>query len=286
MRKGVSMYQLGLIGYPIKHSLSPWIHEQFLKKANLSGRYTLFEIGPNESFAQVMEELKRKELDGFNVTVPYKQTIIPYLDEIDTEAESIGAVNTVLNDNGRWIGYNTDGKGYLRALENKFPKLLADKTNKILILGAGGAARGIYYALTASDFEYVDIANRTIESASHIAKLKMGKTKTEILSLIEAENKVKEYDIFIQTSSVGMNPNHEDTIISVNDIKKTSIVSDIVYQPIDTAILRQARSVGAAVHFGHTMLIYQAQYAFEIWTGKRVSIGSMDKELQLILEGR
>src|SRR5690625_2467600 len=130
MRKGVSMYQLGLIGYPIKHSLSPWIHEQFLKKANLSGRYTLFEIGPNESFAQVMEELKRKELDGFNVTVPYKQTIIPYLDEIDTEAESIGAVNTVLNDNGRWIGYNTDGKGYLRALENKFPKLLADKTNK------------------------------------------------------------------------------------------------------------------------------------------------------------
>src|SRR5690625_4039446 len=103
-----------------------------------------------------MEELKRKELDGFNVTVPYKQTIIPYLDEIDTEAESIGAVNTVLNDNGRWIGYNTDGKGYLRALENKFPKLLADKTNKILILGAGVAARGIYYALCASCLDSVN----------------------------------------------------------------------------------------------------------------------------------
>src|SRR5699024_12715717 len=112
-------------------------------------------------------------------------------------------------------------------------------------------------------------------SANHIAKIKMQNTKTEILALIEDENKVKEYNIFIQTSSVGMNPNHEDTIISVNDIKKTSIVSDIVYQPIDTAILRKAHSVGAAVHFGHTVLIYHVQYAFEIWTGRRVSIVSI-----------
>ena len=280
------MYQLGLIGFPIKHSLSPWIHENFLQKAQLNGSYTLFEIGLDESFSKVIDEIKEKNLNGFNVTVPYKQTIIPYLDEIDKEAEKIGAVNTVVNDNGRWIGYNTDGKGYLRSLESKFPNLLADKTQKILILGAGGAARGIYYALTASDFEQVDIANRTIESATEIAKLKRKKTNTQVLSLAEAESKVPEYDIFIQTSSVGMNPNHEDIIVPLNGMKKTGIVSDIVYQPIDTAILRQARSLGAATHFGHTMLLYQAQYAFEIWTGKRVSIGSMDEELQLILEGR
>lgn len=280
------MYQLGLIGFPIKHSLSPWIHEQFLQKANLNGSYTLFEIGLDESFSDVIDNIKNRKLAGFNITVPYKQTIIPYLDEIDPEAEKIGAVNTVVNDNGRWIGYNTDGKGYLRSLESKFPKLLADKTQKILILGAGGAARGIYYALTASGFEQVDIANRTIQSATEIAALKGPKTNTRVLSLAEAENEIHEYDIFIQTSSVGMNPHHEDIIIPLHGMKETSIVSDIVYQPIDTAILRQARSLGAAVHYGHTMLLYQAQYAFEIWTGKRVSIGSMDKELQLILEGR
>lgn len=280
------MYQLGLIGFPIKHSLSPWIHEKFLQKANLNGNYTLFEIGEDESFSQVIDEIKTRDLNGFNVTVPYKQTIIPYLDEIDAEAKNIGAVNTVVNDKGKWIGYNTDGKGYLRSLESKFPKLLADKMKKVLVLGAGGAARGIYYALTAADFEHVDIANRTIKSASEIAKLKKGKTNTQILSLIEAESKISEYDIIIQTSSVGMNPNSEDIIIPLHGMKKTSIVSDIVYQPIDTAMLRQARSLGAAVHFGHTMLLYQAQYAFEIWTGKRVSIGSMDEELQLILEGR
>lgn len=280
------MYQLGLIGFPIKHSLSPWIHERFLQKANLSGSYTLFEIALDESFSSVIDEIKRKKLDGFNITVPYKEKIIPYLDEIDPEAERIGAVNTVVNNNGRWIGYNTDGKGYLRSLESKFPNLLANKTQKILILGAGGAARGIYYALTASEFEQVDIANRTFKSATEIAKLKGEGTSTRVLSLAEAENMVDEYDIFIQTSSVGMNPNHEDIIVSLDGIKQSSIVSDIVYQPIDTAILRQARALGAAVHFGHTMLLYQAQYAFEIWTGKRVPIGSMDEELQLILEGR
>lgn len=280
------MYQLGLIGFPIKHSLSPWIHEQFLQKANLNGSYTLFEIKPEESFSKVIDEIKQKGLDGFNVTVPYKQTIIPYLDEIDQEAKNIGAVNTVVNDNGRWIGYNTDGKGYLRSLESKFPNLLADKKQKILILGAGGAARGIYYALTASRFEHVDIANRTIESATEIAKLKEEHTNTHVLSLNEATNRIHEYDIFIQTSSVGMNPNHEDIIVPLHGMKLSSIVSDIVYQPIDTAILRQARSLGASVHFGHTMLLYQAQYAFEIWTGKRVSVGNMDEELQFILEGR
>src|SRR5690625_3772654 len=219
------MYQLGLIGFPIKHSLSPWIHERFLKKANLEGSYSLIEIKLDESFSNAINEIKKKNMDGFNVTVPYKETIIPYLDDIDPEAEKIGAVNTVMNDNGRWIGYNTDGKGYLRSLESKFPNLLADKTKKILILGAGGAARGIYYALTALDFEHVDIANRTIHSANEIATLKGTKTKTEVLSLADAKSKVHEYNIFIQTSSVGMNPNHEDVIVPLNGIKQSSIVS-------------------------------------------------------------
>lgn len=280
------MYQLGLIGYPIKHSLSPWIHERFLKVSQLIGSYSLMEIDVADDFSEEMSKLRTRGIDGFNVTVPYKQIIIPYLDEIDDEAEKIGAVNTVLNHEGRWIGYNTDGKGYVRALESKFPNLLQEKHKKILILGAGGAARGIYYALVNAGFDYIDVANRTTSSAHEIATLQKESTQTNVLTLEEAEKMTPEYDIFIQTSSVGMGVGNEDTIISLNGLKKSAIVSDIVYQPIETAFLRKAKSLGASVHFGHTMLLYQAQYAFEIWTNHRASMHEMDDELQLILKGR
>src|SRR5690625_3525257 len=112
-------YQFGLIGYPIEHSLSPWIHEQFLKRTNLKGTYSIFEIETTRSFSEEMKKLKKKQLDGFNVTVPYKEKIINYLDEIDEQAERIGAVNTVLCKNNKWIGYNTDGIGYVRSLWSK-----------------------------------------------------------------------------------------------------------------------------------------------------------------------
>src|SRR5690625_3816495 len=112
-------YQLGLIGYPIKHSLSPWIHETFLQRTKLNGNYSLIEIKPKDSFANAMDTLKKQNLHGFNVTVPYKEKIIPYLQGIDEQAKHIGAVNTVLCKNGEWFGYNTDGIGYVRSLQNR-----------------------------------------------------------------------------------------------------------------------------------------------------------------------
>src|SRR5699024_2337850 len=115
------MYQFGLIGYPIKHSLSPWIHEQFLQKASLDGSYSIIEINPDQNFEEQINHMRNRNMDGFNVTVPYKQKIIPYLDEIDEEANKMGAFNTVVNRDGKWIGYNTDGMGYLRSLEGRFP---------------------------------------------------------------------------------------------------------------------------------------------------------------------
>src|SRR5699024_7476388 len=151
---------------------SPWIHEQFLQKANLAGSYSIMEIDPEQNFAEQINHLKKRNMDGFNVTVPYKQQIIPYLDEVDEEANKMGAVNTVVNRDGKWIGYNTDGMGYLRSLEGRFPGLLQGKNKRILLIGAGGAARGIYYALVTAGFDQVDIANRTPESATKIADLK------------------------------------------------------------------------------------------------------------------
>lgn len=280
--------QFQLIGYPIQHSLSPWIHERFLSKANLQGTYEINEIDPQHSFEEKIMEMKNnKELNGFNVTVPYKQKIIPYLDSLDKNAKTLGAVNTVLNKDGKWIGYNTDSIGYVRALETKYPELTKERKSKhVLILGAGGAARGIYCGLDFAGYVNIDIANRTTEKAREIAELRSELTNTDILTLKEAENNLLKYDIIIQTTSVGMKPNTENTIIHLKSIKKDVIVSDIVYQPIKTKFLKEAENLGARIHYGHTMLLYQALYAFEIWTGLSVDINNMDEELQQVLEGR
>ncbi|WP_068674387.1 shikimate dehydrogenase [Oceanobacillus sp. Castelsardo] len=281
--------QFQLIGYPIKHSLSPWIHERFLSKANLQGTYEINEIDLQDSFEdRIMEMKNNKKLNGFNVTVPYKQKIIPYLDSLDKHAEKLGAVNTVLiNKDGKWIGYNTDSTGYVRALETKYPELTKERKSKhVLILGAGGAARGIYCGLDFAGYVNIDIANRTTEKAREIAELRSESTNTKILTLKEVESDLSKYDIIIQTTSVGMKPNIKNTIISLNSLKPDVIVSDIVYQPIKTKFLKEAEELGARIHFGHTMLLYQGLYAFEIWTGLSIDIKNMDEKLQQVLEGR
>lgn len=276
-------YLFGLIGYPIKHSLSPWIHTQFLEKTNITGSYDIFEIDVNTNFKQAITELRKKKINGFNVTVPYKEKIIPELDSIDDQAKRIGAVNTVLNRDGQLIGYNTDGLGYVKSLEMAYPKIKATDI-KILLLGAGGAARGIYNGLKGSGYLNVDIANRTIKKAEEI-KETFTKGKTEVMSLQTAEQILDRYDLIIQTTSVGMKPDVEEKIVNITQLKPNVIVSDIVYQPIMTEFLKSAQEKGAQIHTGHTMLLYQAQLAFNIWTETQVDVGNMNKKLQTILEG-
>lgn len=275
-------FTFGLIGYPIKHSLSPWIHEQFLNRTNQEGTYTIFEINPKDSFADELDKLRQQNLDGFNVTVPYKEEIIAYLDEVDAYAQKIGAVNTVLCKDGKWIGYNTDGLGYVRALEGKYPAITVDKEKKILVLGAGGAAKGIYHALIESGYEHITVANRTLDKAIALTNQQEASKATTIEKAVEA---ITTFDIIIQTSSVGMKPNTNDVIIEFRELKQEVIVSDIVYQPLMTKMLQQASTLGANIHFGHTMLLYQAQYAYEIWTGIEPNMDELDEALQQVLEG-
>ncbi|AVQ99436.1 shikimate dehydrogenase [Oceanobacillus iheyensis] len=279
------VYRLGLIGYPIEHSLSPWIHESFMNQVRVNGSYRRIEISPDTNFHEEISMLKQENLNGFNITVPYKQKILPFLDQVDPGAADIGAVNTICVEDGQWIGYNTDGMGYLRSLVEEYPEIIKQDKVHVLLLGAGGACRGIYHAFVNAGFKNVDIANRTIEKAEEIALLQGEGTVTEVFTLEEAARLTGRYDLIIQTSSVGMKPETDTSIIPLNQIKKGAIVSDIVYQPIKTAFLQQADDLGAKLHYGHTMLLYQAQYAFEIWTGKRVPIGEMDRELKTILEG-
>lgn len=280
------MYKLGLIGYPIRHSLSPWIHERLLQKAQLQGEYRLFEITPEDDFEQKVSELKENKLDGFNVTVPYKEKILPYLDEMDDIAKEMQAVNTIVRENGRWIGYNTDGIGYVRSLENAYPDFFECLDRKIMILGAGGAARGIYYALTKFGFTQIDIANRTKEKAEDIAKLGKDNSKTTVYTIEEAGRVLEKYDLIIQTTSIGMKNIDLKPVVQLKQLKDDAIMSDIVYQPIKTQILQDAERLGSRILLGHTMLLYQAQYAFEIWTAKCPDVKEMEHELLAVLEGR
>lgn len=270
----------GLIGYPIKHSLSPWIHNQFMKQLNIEGTYQLFEIEREDLFAEKIKRLKEIEVDGFNVTVPYKEKILPYLDEIDEQAKEVGAVNTVLCKNDSWIGYNTDGVGYMRALLNDYPHL--EKHSRILLIGAGGAAKGILHALLQHGFKQITITNRTIVRAEELAAVhSMIATKT----LKEVESNLHSYDVIIQTTSVGMKPNETKSPITLQHVNKQAIVSDIVYQPLKTTLLQEAEKNNLSIHLGHTMLLYQAQYAFEIWTGQRPEVAPLIDPLENILKG-
>lgn len=271
----------GLVGHPVKHSLSPWIHGHFFKKSGLKGNYQLFDISPKDFHASI--DILKEDLIGFNVTLPYKQKIISKIDELDQSAEKSGAVNTVVKRGNRWIGYNTDGIGYVRSLEKEYPEVFSNQDINVLMIGAGGAARGIFYALLQNGIQNIDLTNRSLERAEQLAQDFSSNSK--IYSLQDVLGQIPQYDLIIQTTSVGMDPNHEEKIFSLPPLREGVIVSDIVYRPLNTKFLLEAKRKGANLHKGHTMLLYQALYAFEIWTGKKLMVEGIEKELKTKLKG-
>ncbi|WP_226583211.1 shikimate dehydrogenase [Halobacillus litoralis] len=258
------MYKLGLIGYPIGHSLSPWIHNQLMEQQGIEGSYELLEIQP-DVFDEKMNFLKEKDLHGFNVTVPYKEKVIPHLDALDESARQLGAVNTVKHTSKGWTGYNTDGTGFVHSLNNRYPDLFHDQS-KALLIGSGGAARGIYAALTRSGVDTVDVANRTVKRAEELIEQIPASSSSKSMTLEEAYEKLADYDLIVQTTTVGMNPDNHKVILSLDHLTKGTVVSDIVYRPMKTKFLIEAENLGARLHYGHEMLLQQAVYAFQIWT--------------------
>ncbi|WLR46199.1 shikimate dehydrogenase [Halobacillus litoralis] len=277
------MYKLGLIGHPIGHSMSPWIHEKLMEQQGIEGKYELLEIQPDE-FGEKVNLLKGKGLDGFNVTVPYKEKIIPYLDGLDESARHLGAVNTVHHTDQGWIGYNTDGRGFVHSLKNRFPDIF-HKDAKALLLGSGGAARGIFEALTRTEMSRVDIANRTIKRAEDLIQDIPSKGYAGALTLEQAKNTLMDYDLIVQTTTVGMNPDHDQMIVSLDHLTKGTVVSDIVYRPMKTKFLNEAEKRGARLHFGHEMLLQQAVYAFQIWTNTEPESSLLLTEFEQKLKG-
>lgn len=252
-----------VIGDPIKHSMSPAMHNDLFQHYGLDANYERYHI-KRGMLEQGLMGLRDRNVNGFNVTVPHKTDIIPFLDELDPLSKAIGAVNTVVCENGKWIGYNTDGNGYLQALKKQIPDL---SEQKVLIIGAGGAARGIYFTLAYDGVKWIDICNRTMEKAIALKEECPFAVDTKILSIHEAEKRLGEYSLVIQTTSIGMSPNIVESPLEVDNINKDAFVSDIIYNPLQTKMLTCAKEKGANIQNGIDMFVFQGALAFEKWQG-------------------
>ncbi|MDQ0975768.1 shikimate dehydrogenase [Neobacillus niacini] len=252
-----------VLGYPIGHSMSPIMLNDVLSYYEIDAHYHPFKVSPEE-LETAIRGLKAIGISGFNVTIPHKSAIIPFLDSVDDLALSIGAVNTVVNDNGKLVGYNTDGYGFIKGLE---PYISSFSDKKVLVIGAGGAARAIYFTMAKMKPLALDITNRTVIKATELIKACPFESNSRALSLDEAEVQLNEYDVVIQTTMIGMYPNVLETPISLKKLNNQALVCDIVYNPLETQLLKEARQKGATVQNGVEMFVYQGALAFEKWTG-------------------
>jgi shikimate dehydrogenase len=276
----------GVFGDPVAHSKSPIMLNRAFRECGLNAAYAAFHIKPGQ-LKEAVQGVRALGFRGVNVTIPHKEEVMLYLDEIDSGAREIGAVNTIVNEQGRLIGYNTDGIGYVRSLREETGLELAGR--RILFLGAGGAARGVVYALAKQGPAHITIANRTVERARQLAQV-MGKiADTSAIGLDELAglaNKAGEWDLIVNNTSVGMYPNVNDTPLPGSLIRPHMVVSDIVYTPLQTRFLREAQAAGAKTHSGLGMFVYQGAYAFEYWTGRPAPIAAMrDTVLQALAVG-
>jgi shikimate dehydrogenase len=271
-----------VLGNPIGHSMSPVMLNDLFSYYNMDAVYLPFQV-QDADLHDAVKGLKVLGVSGFNVTVPHKSNIIPLLDGIDELAANIGAVNTVVNENGQLIGYNTDGPGFLKGLNAFLPKIT---DQKVLMIGAGGAARAIYFTLAKENPNVLNIANRTIERAWELIKDCPYSVSSSALSFDEASQSIGEYDLVIQTTLIGMSPKIGVQPVSLKNIRKQTFFCDIIYNPLETQFLQEARLHGANTQNGLDMFVYQGALAFEKWTGIFPDVERMRDNVLKQLGGR
>jgi shikimate dehydrogenase len=272
-RKNMSK-TFAVIGDPIDHSLSPNIHSAAFRELNLESSYIAYRI-PRGELKEGIESLKKIKIDGFNVTIPHKIEMMKYLDKMDESCSIIGAVNTVTNNQGILKGYNTDMDGFLDPFKKKEIKI---EGRKILLLGAGGAARAIVAGFAKKNAKHLTIANRTLEKANTLAQFanKIG-LNADAITIETIGNNLQDYEIIVNATSIGLK--NEPSPISLDSIKPETIVYDIVYMPMNTDFLKKAKQKGAKIIYGYEMLLGQAARAFEIWHGIEAPYNAMKKAL-------
>lgn len=277
---------IGIFGYPVSHTLSPLMQNAALEALGLNCIYVPFEVETNDLGAAV-KGVRALGLTGVNVTVPHKEAVIPFLDEIDEDSKIIGAVNTILNKNGKLIGYNTDSPGYIRSLREEAG--FDPKGKSVIVIGAGGAAKGIACGLFLAGASEIIIANRTIEKANEIRlnlngidKYKSEQVAIKTIHLSELNNNISNVDLIVNTTSMSLEGKAPDV-----DFASTSphvLVSDIAYKPPLTPFLKRAREAGRKTLGGLGMLVYQGAISFEIWTGQKAPVDVMKNSLKSFLD--
>ena len=264
----------GVIADPIGHTVSPAMHNAAFEQAGIDYLYVPFQV-KKEELGKAIAGMRALNIRGLNVTIPHKVAVIPFLDDLDDLAQRIGAVNTIVNDDGVLKGYNTDATGFLRAL---LERGVEPKGKTVVILGAGGASRAISLTLAERGSNLI-ILNRTWdkakEQADRISQLCQREVQTLELNKENLAKALNKADILVNTTSVGMNPDIEETPVTADLIKPPVIVFDIVYNPIKTRLLREAEAAGAETISGIDMLVWQGALAFEKWTGLKAPVKVM-----------
>ena len=267
-----------IIGNPVESSLSPVMHNAAFKELNLDFVYVAFTVRKNE-LRNAIAGARSLQVHGLNVTMPHKTSIMKHLDEIDPTAKFIGAINTVLNADGKLIGYITDGVGAIKALKENSVRL---EGKKLLLLGAGGAAKAVAFH-AAQEVEELRILNRTAQKAKELAealhKKSDKKASGNSLSSEIIRKELEDTDILVNATSVGMHPNVNQRLVDSTWLRPDLCVMDIIYNPLETKLAKDAKSAGAKVISGIEMLVYQGAASFEIWTNHQAPVKAMKEAI-------
>lgn len=280
----------GIFGDPVEHTLSPAIHNAAFDSLGMDWAYVPFHVlgKPASHLKDAVAALRALNMAGVSVTIPHKEKVIQHLDDVDEAARHIGAVNTIVNRDGRLIGHNTDGAGYLLSLREETG--FGVKGKSVVILGSGGAARAVIYSILAAGPASVIISNRTLKRADALADEFRERFKTVDIKTVELKDDVIERrssgaDILVNTTSLGMS-GFERLDIGVETLSPGAVVSDIVYSPIETGLLKKAKARGLKTHTGIGMLVRQGALSFELWTGEKAPLEVMKKAALKALRSR
>jgi shikimate dehydrogenase len=266
---------LGIIGYPLGHSVSPAFQQAALDSCGVDAHYLAWATPPAELPGR-MRSLRASEVLGANVTVPHKEAAMPYLDSLSEEARRIGAVNTIVNRGGRLEGHNTDVAGFMRALREDGG--FDPRGRRVLLLGAGGAAKAVAFGLADGGVASLTIANRTVERAQELASAIKGRAPVHALPLAHAALAGDgPWELIVNTTTLGMagSPGAHETPLPASLIPRDALVYDVVYNPEATPLLQEAAKAGARTLGGLPMLVYQGAEAFRLWTGLDAPVGVM-----------
>ncbi len=277
----LALQKLAIIGDPISHSLSPTLQSFLIRHFTLPFTYEALHVRPNE-LPQIMQRLRAGEFRGINVTLPHKQSVLPFLHRLDATAASIGAVNTIVAEAERLIGYNTDARGFERSLAN-IGRLDAAPT--ALVLGAGGAARAVIFALIQARVKKIIVCNRSAErAATLLAAFVRHAAPNQLQNLPWTERvdwlRKNEMKFIINTTRVGMHPHDDESPLPATAFTAAMTVIDLVYNPLQTQFLRAAKLAGAKTVNGLGTLIYQGVAALELWCQQSLAVSEIYSSLE------